>query len=77
MSNKEWYIIFTKGPNGLYRYAIEHYLLPPDGFESQEAYDRWFYEVSAYFVERTGIKEEVLAIEPAEFLSAYSMVKEA
>lgn len=77
MSNKEWFIVITEAKHGIYRYAIEYWLLPFDGFESDEAYQSWLDEFKKYFVERTAIKERVIAVEPAQFLLAYSMVKES
>lgn len=74
MSNKEWFIVMTEGKHGVYRYAIEYWLLALDGFESEEEYYKWLEKFKKYFVERTAIKERVVAVEPAQFLSAYSML---
>lgn len=76
MSNKEWYIVFTESEFGLYRYAVEYWLMPVDGFESQKAFNEWQQKFKEYFYKQTAIKERIVAIEPANFISAYSMVKE-
>ncbi len=71
MNDKLWYIVYTKNSNGgLLRYAIEHKYIQE--FEDEKHFKNWQTELEQYFRERTAIEEEVIAIEPAEFLSAYS-----
>lgn len=72
MSDKQWYMVYTKARVGaMNRYIIEHDLLPFEGFEDLEQWREWHTKIVTYFHERTGIDEKVLAIEPAEFISAY------
>jgi hypothetical protein len=72
MSNKQWYVVYTKAKVGMmYRYTMEYDLIPFDGFETEQDWREWHSKATAYFHERTGIQEKVLAIEPAEFISAY------
>lgn len=74
MTNKEWFIVITEGQGCIYRYVIQHWLMPM--FESQEAYAEWENEIKDYFVKRTSIQERILAIEPSPVISAYSMVND-
>ena len=72
MSDKQWYVVYTRARVGeMNRYLIEHDLLPFDGFEDVKHWQKWQSEITAYFHERTAINEKVLAVEPADFITAY------
>lgn len=72
MSDKQYFVVYTKARVGaINRYLIEHDLLPFEGFEDLEEWQKWHSNITAYFKERTAIQEKVLAIEPADFISVY------
>lgn len=75
MSDKDWFVVITEVKHGINKYAVEYSLLPFDGFESEEAFEKWQSEFKEYFVKRTAIKERVLTVEPAPFLSTYPFKK--